>query len=109
MLFSLVTVLGSWCFGDRRDSDIPTVKAFKKSHTFIYVYIATWCWQFLLAEPEAFLDTTFTTLRVMALFLRRRHHHRHITVVRLASTSSVVGVSEAVFVGSATAIREGLT
>ena len=45
MLFSLVTVLGSWCFADRRDSDIPTVKAFKKSHTFIYVYIATWCWQ----------------------------------------------------------------
>ena len=43
MLFSLVTVLGSWCFGDRRDSDIPTVKAFKKSHMFIYVYIATWC------------------------------------------------------------------
>ena len=45
MLFSLVTVLGSWCFADRRDSDIPTVKAFKKSHTFMYVYIATWCWQ----------------------------------------------------------------
>ena len=41
MLFSLVTVLGSWCFADRRDSEFPMVKAFKKSHTFIYVYIAT--------------------------------------------------------------------
>ena len=45
MLFSLNAVLGSWCFGDRRDDDIPTVKAFKKSRAFIYVYIATWCWQ----------------------------------------------------------------
>jgi len=54
MLFSLVTVLGSWCFADRRDSDIPTVKAFKKSHTFIYVYIATWCWQgvLLMRRPQ---------------------------------------------------------
>ena len=52
MLFSLVTVLGSWCFADRRDSDIPTVKAFMKSHTFIYVYIATWCWHKLARERE---------------------------------------------------------
>ena len=45
MLFSLIVVLGSWCFGDRRDDDIPTIKAFKKSHTFVmYVYIATWSW-----------------------------------------------------------------
>ena len=49
MLFSLIAVFGRWCFGDRRDDDIPTVKAFKKSHTFIYVYIATWCWHLELA------------------------------------------------------------
>jgi hypothetical protein len=34
MLFSLV-VVGASAIGDRRDSDIPTVKAFKKSHTVI--------------------------------------------------------------------------
>ena len=46
MLFSLIAVLGSWCFSNRRDDDIPMVKAFKKSHTFMYIYIATcWCWQ----------------------------------------------------------------
>ena len=30
MLFSLIAVLGSWYFSDRRDDDIPTVKTFKK-------------------------------------------------------------------------------
>ena len=45
MLFSLIAVLGSWCFGDRRNDDIPTIKAFKKLHTFMYVYIAIWCRQ----------------------------------------------------------------
>ena len=42
MLFSLIAVLGSWCFGDRRDDDIPTVKAFKKSHTFMYVHVRSY-------------------------------------------------------------------
>ena len=45
MVFSLIAVIGSWCFADRWDDDIPTVKAIKKSHTFLYVYIVTWCWQ----------------------------------------------------------------
>ena len=44
MLFSLIAVFGSWRFGDRRDDEILMVKAFKKSYTFIYVYIATWYW-----------------------------------------------------------------
>ena len=39
MLFNLIAVLGSWCFSHRRDDDIPTGKAFKKSHTFIYIYV----------------------------------------------------------------------
>ena len=32
---SLIAVIGSWCFGNWRDDDIPMVKAFKKSHTFM--------------------------------------------------------------------------
>ena len=39
MVFSLITVFSSWCFGDWIDDDIPTVKAFKKSHTFMYIYV----------------------------------------------------------------------
>ena len=42
-VISLIAVIGSWCFADRRDDDILTVKAFKKSHTFMYIYIAIWC------------------------------------------------------------------
>ena len=51
MLFSLIAVFCSWCYGDKRDDDIPTVKAFKKSHTFMYVYVRLYS-HMVLAIPE---------------------------------------------------------
>ena len=31
-------------------------KGLKKSHTFIYVYIATWCWQIVIDEIHLLTD-----------------------------------------------------
>ena len=40
MLFSLIAVFSRWCFGDRRDDNIPTERPLKVT----YIYTATWCW-----------------------------------------------------------------
>ena len=69
MLFSLVTVLGSWCFADRRDSDIPTVKAFKKSHTFMYVHVRLYSHMVLAHAVIAFKETRPLKLFIMTRFL----------------------------------------
>ena len=64
MLFSLVTVLGSWCFADRRDSDIPTVKAFKKSHTFMYVHVRLYSHMVLALPGEKHLSLIESEMRL---------------------------------------------
>ena len=38
MLFSLIAVFGSWCFGDRRDDDIPTERPLR-SHIRLYSHM----------------------------------------------------------------------